>query len=131
VDSFNLLEAINTQAAKKNMVVKYLLQFHIATESAKFGFDKDDIDEMYQYFKTNNLANVNCCGVMGMATFTGNKIQVKEEFETLQQVFSLLKNNCFSNNDDFKEISMGMSGDFELALEAGSTMLRVGSAIFN
>jgi len=130
VDSFNLLEVINTQAGKKNKVVDYLLQFHIATESTKYGFDKTQINEIIAYLQLNKNTNTCCCGVMGMATFMDDKEKVKQEFITLKHIFNDLKAGCFKNQPAFKEISMGMSGDYELAIEAGSTMLRIGSALF-
>jgi len=131
VDSFKLLEAIDVQAVKHEKVVDYLLQFHIATESAKYGFDKSQIEEIITYFQLDKNKNTRCCGVMGMATFTNNRALVKQEFTNLKQVFDRLKAEHFKNETSFKEISMGMSGDYELAIEAGSTMLRIGSALFS
>lgn len=130
VDSFNLLEVINTQAGKHDKVVDYLLQFHIATETTKYGFDKTQIDEIIAYLQLDKNKNTRCCGVMGMASFINNKAKVKQEFITLKHVFDDLKANYFKNKPAFKEISMGMSGDYEWAIEAGSTMLRIGSALF-
>jgi len=130
VDSFSLLEAINKQAEKREKVVDYLLQFHIAEESAKYGFDKSQIVEVTSYLKLDKNVHTRCCGVMGMATFTDDKTTVKQEFNNLKHIFDELKSNHFKNKPAFKEISMGMSGDYELAIEAGSTMLRIGSALF-
>jgi len=131
VDSFNLLEVINVQAGKHKKVVDYLLQFHIATESTKYGFDKTQINEIMAYLQLDKNRNTRCCGVMGMATFMNDKAKVKQEFITLKHIFDDLKAGYFKNQPAFKEISMGMSGDYELAIEAGSTMLRIGSALFS
>lgn len=131
VDSFNLLEVINMQAGKHDKVLDYLLQFHIATETTKYGFDKTQIDEIIAYLQLDKNKNTRCCGVMGMASFMNNKAKVIQEFSTLKHVFDDLKANYFKNKSAFKEISMGMSGDYEWAIEAGSTMLRIGSALFS
>ncbi len=131
VDSFNLLEAINEHASKHKKIVNYLLQFHIAEETAKYGFDQSKITDLIEYFKLDKNKHTTCCGVMGMATFTDNKKKVKQEFVRLKEVFDELKTHYFKNHTHFKEISMGMSGDYELAIEAGSTMLRIGSALFS
>jgi len=129
VDSFSLLAEINKQAEKNNRVISYLLQFHIANESSKFGFTANEIQEIKAHLKTNNYPYTVCKGVMGMATFTNDETQIRNEFKNLKSIFEMLKSSIF-NNDNFKEISMGMSGDYEIAIEEGSTMVRVGSAIF-
>jgi PLP dependent protein len=130
VDSFKLLLEINKQAAKNNRVVKCLLQFHIADEETKFGFDTAGVEELINSLKENDLSNVAICGVMGMATFTDDKAQVRREFKKLKQVFDTLKSTYFIDNQLFTHISMGMSDDYKMAIEEGSTMVRIGSLLF-
>ena len=130
VDSLKLLKEINKQAAKNERVIDCLLQFHIAEESTKFGLHKDDAEHLLQSAAAMKLANVRIVGVMGMATFTDNKEQIRNEFKTLRNIFKTLKDGHFKNAAHFKEISMGMSGDYKIALKEGSTMVRVGSLIF-
>jgi pyridoxal phosphate enzyme (YggS family) len=130
VDSFKLLNTINTEASKIGRVIDCLLQIHIATEQTKFGFT---MLELHEGFKSNNvlsLKNVRFCGVMGMATFTSDNHQVRNEFRYLKECFLSLKNEFFTSGVFFKEISMGMSGDYKIALEEGSTIIRIGSLIF-
>jgi PLP dependent protein len=129
VDSIKLLQEIDKQAIKYNKNINCLLQFHIAQEESKFGFGTeggDIIDED----GLKNLQHVNICGVMGMATFTDDKTQVQREFQKLKQIFDGLKNTYFKDNDSFQHISMGMSDDYQLAIKAGSTMVRIGSLLF-
>jgi pyridoxal phosphate enzyme (YggS family) len=130
VDSFKLLSAINTEASKIPRVVECLFQMHIATEDTKFGFSMHELDDIIssQYFR--DFKNVRICGVMGMATFTSDKAQIRKEFQYLAGCFKVLKNRYFEDSSYFREISCGMSGDFEIALEEGSTMVRIGSHIF-
>ncbi len=130
VDSSRLLGIINDEAGKINRVVNCLFQFHIATEETKFGFDLDEVNEMMSLEAFKNLKHVKICGVMGMATFTGDEIRIRDEFRQLSVYFKFLKNKYFMNDDYFREISMGMSGDFRIAIEEGSTMIRIGSIIF-
>jgi len=130
VDSYRLLQEINKEAAKKNKIVKCLLQIHIATEENKFGFDINEINTMLDDSNFVNQANVEICGVMGMATYTNNVERIKTEFDQLSAYFKTLKNQYFNYCAYFCEISMGMSGDYLLAIEHGSTMVRVGSSIF-
>jgi len=129
VDSFSLLAEINKQAEKNNRVIPYLLQFHIAEESSKFGFDINDLTLIEKHFTNNDYIHTTCAGVMGMATFTDNELQIRREFKTLKTAFEEMKTSIFKESS-FKEISMGMSGDYKIAIEEGSTMVRVGSAIF-
>ena len=129
VDSLKLLQEIDKQAIKNNRKVKCLLQFHIADEETKFGFDTEGVEDM-PISDILNLKNVEIVGVMGMATFTDNKIQVKQEFQKLKRVFDALKKNYFKDNPSFKDISMGMSDDYKMAIEEGSTMVRIGSLLF-
>jgi pyridoxal phosphate enzyme (YggS family) len=130
IDSLSLLEAVNTEAAKNNRVIDCLLQFHIAQEETKFGLDMEEAKSMLESESYKNLNNINICGVMGMATFTDNAAQVRDEFKNLKNIFETLKENYFKENDSFKEISMGMSDDYPIAIEEGATMVRVGSKIF-
>lgn len=130
VDSLKLLKEINKQAVKNNRVIDCLLQFHIAEESSKFGLDKAEAivllnSEIYKTFE-----NIRIVGVMGMATFTDDESQVQQEFRHLKNLFDTLKNDLFPSVDYFKEISMGMSGDYQLAIQEGSTMVRIGSLLF-
>jgi hypothetical protein len=130
IDSFELLKEVNKHAIKNNRVLNCLLQFHIAQEETKFGFLLDECEAMLNDPDFSTLENIKICGVMGMASLTDNQEQIRHEFHTLHQYFELLKEKYFCNNPDFKEISMGMSHDYPIALEEGSTLIRVGSAIF-
>ena len=130
IDSLSLLEAVNKEAAKNNRVIDCLLQFHIAQEETKFGLNIDEAEALLQSQDYKKLNNINICGVMGMATFTDDTAQIRNEFKTLKNIFELLKGKYFSDNDSFKEISMGMSDDYPIAIEEGATMVRVGSKIF-
>jgi pyridoxal phosphate enzyme (YggS family) len=130
VDSFRLLKLINDQASLIDRVVKCLLQIHIAREEVKFGFTMDELQEMLETEDFRQMHNVQLCGVMGMATFTDDRNQIRNEFSYLAHCFHELKNTYFIDDNYFKEISMGMSGDFEIALEEGCTIVRIGSLIF-
>lgn len=130
VDSFKLLKEIDKQAKKNSRVIDCLLQFHIAEEETKFGFDLPEAMEMLKSSEFNELKNVRVLGVMGMATFTEDENQVRKEFRNLKGAFEQLKARYFDDADYFCEISMGMSGDYKIALEEGSTMVRIGSLIF-
>lgn len=130
VDSLKLLQEINKEALKNNRIIPCLLQFHIAQEDTKFGLNFDEAEVILQSKEFVEMQNVNIVGVMGMASFTDNKELIEDEFRTLYNYFHLIKSHYFKYNSDFKEISMGMSGDFEIAIEEGSTMVRVGSSIF-
>lgn len=130
VDSFRLLKAIDKEGAKQGRVINCLLQFHIAEEETKFGLDRAEAKEMLESAEYKEMANVNIVGVMGMATFTDDEQVVRKEFSNLKAIFDELKQGFFNTKDDFTEISMGMSGDYLLAIEEGSTMVRVGSSIF-
>lgn len=130
VDSLKLLKIINKEAKKDERKVACLLQFHIAEEATKFGLNLAEAKEILNSPDFKDLENIEIAGVMGMATYTDSLEQVKKEFHSLKDIFSLLKNDYFSESESFTEISMGMSGDYELAIEEGSTMIRVGSSIF-
>ena len=129
IDSASLLEAVNKEAVKNNRVIDCLLQFHIAQEETKFGLDVEEAKTMIESDNFKKLNNVRIVGVMGMATFTDDENQVRNEFKTLKNIFDTLKENYFKD-DSFKEISMGMSDDYPIAIEEGATMVRVGSKIF-
>ncbi len=130
VDSFELLEVINKEAVKNNRIMDVLLQFHIATEETKFGLNKDEAVQLLTALEKEPLPNVRICGVMGMASFTEDTNLIRSEFRSLKEIFSALKSEFFMEDPFFKEISMGMSGDYKIAIEGGSTMVRIGSAIF-
>ncbi|MBK8600568.1 MAG: YggS family pyridoxal phosphate-dependent enzyme [Flavobacterium sp.] len=129
VDSLKLLEEINKQAQKNNRIIDCLLQVHIAEEETKFGLDENELDELLQSDTFKNLKNIKIVGLMGMATFTENRTQIKKEFQHLKTIFD--KNQQLTtDNRQLKTLSMGMSGDYQLAIECGSTMVRIGSSIF-
>ena len=130
VDSFKLLVEINKQAEKQNRKVNCLLQVYIASEATKFGFSPDELKRLLATAEWQELKNINIAGLMGMATFTDDKNQIRSEFKSLKDLFDELKNTYFADNTSFKEISMGMSDDYQIAIEEGSTMVRVGSSIF-
>ena len=130
VDSAKLLSVINSQAQRNDRVINVLLQFHIATEESKFGLSLDDARDLLTMPAFMEMKNIKVCGVMGMATFTSDESVVRKEFQKLKSIFDSLRSEFFSNDPAFQEISMGMSGDFLLAIEEGSTMVRIGSTIF-
>jgi pyridoxal phosphate enzyme (YggS family) len=130
IDSLKILAEINKQAAKNERVIDCLLQIYIAAEETKFGLSPEEALQLLESEKVQKMKNVRICGLMGMATFTDNQEQVKSEFKTLKKFFNQLKSNRFSKEDSFNILSMGMSGDYLLAIEEGSTMVRIGTAIF-
>jgi pyridoxal phosphate enzyme (YggS family) len=130
VDSLRLLAAIDSEASKINRIVDVLLQVHIAMEETKFGFDREEIEEMIAAPEFADLKYIRICGIMGMATFSSDMLQVQKEFRSLTDLFKDMKGRYFETDEYFREISMGMSGDYETALKEGSTMIRVGSLIF-
>lgn len=130
VDSLKLLKTIDHEAAKNNRVIKCLLQFYIASEETKFGLDIDEAKQLLESTEYATLKHVQLVGVMGMATYTSNVEQNKMEFKTLKEIFDILKTNYFNDQQYFCEISMGMSDDYKIAIEQGSTMVRIGSTIF-
>lgn len=125
IDSLKLLKEINKQAEKNNRVIDVLLQQFIADEETKFGLDKEEIQQILQE-EIQDLPNVRVVGLMGMATFTDDENQIRSEFKTLKSNFDEVR----KNNADISVLSMGMSGDYQLAIEEGSTMVRIGSSIF-
>jgi len=130
IDSIKLLEVVNKEAQKSDRVIDCLLQFHIAEEETKFGLDLQEAETMLNSEQFNVLKNIRIVGVMGMATYTDDEEQVRKEFRNLKGIFGQLKDEFYMTEDSFKEISMGMSGDYRLAIEEGSTIIRVGSSIF-
>ncbi|OXA91179.1 YggS family pyridoxal phosphate-dependent enzyme [Flavobacterium hercynium] len=133
VDSLKLLQEINKQALKNNRTIDCLLQIYIAEEESKFGLDESELNELLTSAEFKELKNIRILGLMGMATFTENKNQIKKEFTHLKSIFDSIKNSDGYGKDSlqrFSTISMGMSGDYQLAITAGSTMVRIGSSIF-
>ncbi len=130
VDSLKLLKEINKEGQKINRIIPVLLQIHIATEESKFGFSSAELLQLLSPHLLSSLPFINIRGVMGMATYTEDENTIRKEFKTLKNIFSDLKQHFFTDNNNFTEVSMGMSGDYKLAIEEGSTMVRVGSLIF-
>ena len=129
VDSLKLLEEINKQALKNNRIIDCLLQIHIAEEETKFGLDEEELNDLLTSESFKNLNNIKIVGLMGMATFTENQNQIKKEFEHLKSIFDKLELQN-TKNCELNTLSMGMSGDYKLAIVCGSTMVRIGSSIF-
>jgi len=130
VDSLKILKTINDEAKHAGKVIPCLLQFHIASEESKFGFSYEEAVQLLTTLKSSDIENIIISGVMGMATFTDDVELIRKEFSTLHEIFQNLKDVFFRGNDNFREISMGMSDDYLYAVEKGSTMVRVGSTIF-
>lgn len=130
VDSIKLLKEINKQAKKNNRVISCLLQFHIAAEDTKFGLNIEEARVILEDSRFEEFQNIEIAGVMGMATYTNDEKVIRREFAHLVSNFKELKDTFFKDQDSFKEISMGMSGDYQWAIEEGSTMVRIGSSIF-
>ena len=129
VDSLKLLEEINKQALKNNRIIDCLLQIHIAEEETKFGLNEGELEDLLASETFINLKNIKIVGLMGMATFTHNQNQIKKEFEHLKSIFNTRKSLTMANCQ-LSILSMGMSGDYQLAINCGSTMVRIGSSIF-
>lgn len=130
VDSYKLLAEINKQAAKSDRVIPCLLEIHIAQEETKFGFTPEECTAMLNESSWKELNNVQICGIMGMATNTDNDELIEDEFSKLEAYFKKLKSTIFKDCDSFRELSMGMSDDYHLAITHGSTFVRIGSKIF-
>ncbi len=130
IDSLTLLEAVEKEARKHDRVIDCLLQFHIATEETKFGLNMEEARALLESAEYAAMEHVRIVGVMGMATNTTDRELVRKEFRTLREYKEQLAEQYFKGRDDFKEISMGMSHDYDIAMEEGSTMVRVGSSIF-
>lgn len=130
IDSYKLLAEVNKQAIKAERVINCLLQIHIAQEETKFGFSAGECKEMLASAPWKSLKNVQICGLMGMASNTDDSKQIDREFCSLNNLFKELKTTHFSDSEAFRELSMGMSHDYEQAIAQGSTLIRVGSKIF-
>ncbi len=130
VDSLKLLKEINKQGAKHQRIIPCLLQVHIAREEAKFGFSPEELESIVHHPEIKNLTWVNIKGLMGMATNTPNQELIKEEFSQLKNLFDKLKQQELPAHIHMQELSMGMSGDYKIALTLGSTLVRIGSRIF-
>ena len=130
VDSMKLLSVINKEAVKNERVIDCLLQFHIAKEETKFGFSQDEVVDLLHTDLFQEQKNIRIRGVMGMASYTEDTIQIREEFRFLKRIFDELKASVFSHVASFNQLSFGMSGDYQLAIEEGSNMVRIGSLIF-
>lgn len=130
VDSLKLMKEINKQATKSNRTIDCLLQFHIAKEDSKFGFKPPAAKATLGSLEFRSFQNIRIVGVMGMATYTSDQNQIRMEFSRLRSYFAELKDTFFAQKPYFKEISMGMSADYKMAIEMGSTMIRIGSSIF-
>lgn len=129
VDSLKLLKEINRQAIRWRKSINCLLQIHIAEEETKFGLDEKELEELLNSDEFKEMKNINVIGLMGMATFTDNEEQIKKEFQYLKSIFDKYK-SLNTTNCQLNTLSMGMSGDYQLAIECGSTMVRIGSSIF-
>jgi PLP dependent protein len=130
VDSLRLFKEISKQAKNNDRIIDCLIQFHIADEYSKFGLTFEKAVSILNNEEFKQLKNIRVVGVMGMSTFTDDMEKVRKEFKTLKNIFTRLKNDFYSAEDYFKEISMGMSGDYKIAIEEGSTMVRIGTSIF-
>ena len=130
IDTPKLLKVVDKEGAKAGRVIPCLLQIHIATEETKFGFSREECLEMLSSGIVSELQHVQICGLMGMATNTDDEAQIREEFHTLHSLFEELKESYFKDAPTFKELSMGMSDDYPIAIEEGSTLIRVGTKIF-
>lgn len=132
VDRYDLLQEINKQAQKNNRKISCLLQIHIAAEDTKFGMDEKEAVECLAFYTANkhNFNHVAITGLMGMATFTDDEEQVRSEFRKLKSLFDIFKSSYFLGDENFKTLSMGMTDDYQIAIEEGSTMVRIGRALF-
>ena len=130
VDSLRLLLEINREALRNNRTIPCLLQFYIAEEETKFGLSVGEAESILLSDTLKTLRNIEIAGVMGMATFTDNPDQIRKEFRNLKTIFTIVKEAFFKDQPSFREISMGMSDDYRIAVEEGSTMVRIGSAVF-
>lgn len=130
MDRMKLLEELNSAGKKHGRVIRCLLQFHIATEESKFGLDQSEAEAILTSTVFQDMQYVQICGVMGMASFTDDRALIRSEFRKLKEIFQLLHDRYFTGKPEFREISMGMSGDYPIAIEEGSTMVRIGTALF-
>lgn len=130
VDSVKLLKEIDKQAQKCNRVIDVLLQVHVAKEETKFGFSPEELVQMLEEGEWKLFGSIRIAGLMAMATNTDDEVQIAEEFDTVRGLFCNMKERFFADTPEFKELSMGMSGDYQIAQRHGSTLVRVGSLIF-
>jgi len=130
VDSLKLLSVINKEAEKNERVIDCLLQMRIASEETKFGLSEEDLEQLLGSETFRQMKHVRIRGVMGMATYTENSDQIREEFRHLKRIFDRLKSSHFAGQESFDQLSCGMSGDYQLAIEEGSNLVRIGSLIF-
>lgn len=130
IDSIHILVEVNKEAARINKKIDCLLQFYIADEDTKFGLSLEEAHHLLSSPSYPTLHNINVCGVMGMATYTEDKNQIRKEFKMLKSFYDNLKNSFFKSDTKFKEISMGMSNDYKIAIEEGATIVRIGTEIF-
>jgi pyridoxal phosphate enzyme (YggS family) len=130
IDSFRLLLEVHQEAQRCNRSIPCLLQFHIATETTKYGLDWNEAVDLLNSVRSSPLSSIRICGVMGMATLTEDPSIIAHEFRSLVSIFTMIRETYFQGDPGFREISMGMSGDYSLALELGSTILRIGSLFF-
>ncbi len=130
LDSERLMKEIDKRAAQNNRVISCLLQLHVADEATKSGFSPDECRAFLESNNWKNYSNVKIVGVMGMATFTDDSEQVRNEFKEIKSLFKEFKEKHFKEDESFKEVSMGMSGDYHIAIEEGATIIRVGTLIF-
>ena len=130
IDTAGLLQAVNKEAAKHGIIVDCLLQFHIAEEETKFGLSLEEAEDILNSDTYKSMSNIRICGVMGMATNTDDEDEIRVEFMKIHSIFKALKKGVMAQCEWFKEISMGMSDDWHIAIDEGSTMVRIGSSIF-
>ena len=130
IDSFKLLKVVDREGEKAGRIINVLLQLHIASEETKFGLNEEDVLKILDSNEFNLFKNVKIVGLMGMATYTSDENLIRNEFQELHRSFEKIKKEYFLNDKDFREISMGMSSDYKIAIEEGSTMVRIGSLIF-
>jgi len=130
VDSVKLLEEIDKEAQKNNRIIPCLIQLHVAQEETKFGLSLEEIHPFFQQIKQQSLNNISVNGIMAMASFTQDQAQIEAEFSQVAQAYQEIKTEYYPNNEEFCELSIGMSSDYGIAIEKGSTLIRVGSAVF-
>ncbi len=130
VNNLRLLKEINKRAKQNDKIIKVLLQAFIAEEESKSGMEKEEIQQLLENKDYSSMENIRVVGMMGMATFTDDQVKIKKEFSYLKEIYDNIKTNYFKNRDEFNILSMGMSGDYKIALDCGSNMVRIGSSIF-
>jgi pyridoxal phosphate enzyme (YggS family) len=130
VDSIKLLQEINKEAEKNHRIIPCLIQLHVAQEETKFGIEPQQAMDFFNEIATLSLKNIEIHGLMAMASFTEDQQQIASEFQQVQETFNKIKQAHFPNDSRFSELSIGMSSDYPIAIENGSTMIRIGSAVF-